>query len=663
MSGIAGYWSYGSHDIADAEFAAFTHCLAHRGPDGFGIEHFPEARLWLGHRRLTIHNHHGRGQQPVSYGEGRYWLTYDGEVYNYIELRDELRGLGHRFVTETVSEVVLAAYVQWGPDCLLRFNGMWAFAIADVQDRRLFLSRDRFGIKPLHYALHDGAFAFASELKAFLALPWIDGAFDADVLAETLIDPDSAEAWSCTLLPRVRRLPAGHAMLVSFDGSVQVWAWWNTLDHLPKPAISLDEQVEEFRALLLDACRLRLRDHGPVAIEQSGGVDSSAIAGAVAELERRGAVERQQNNRRAFVACFPNTQYDESNDARIIIKHTGMLSHFENVDGRQALENIEDVIFDHEVIWGFPRVASWALYRSMHKVGVRVSLNGTGADALLGSEPRDIELALDAAAAHMNLRRYRDLRRVLRGLEGSHPGTEPASIPGEFRWFIRRQLERYELLEPLRVAREHFRSLRPWRPYVGKNTSTPEESPFKRPVGGKSRPSAMALDPRIADMSPLEAKHFTDVHIGLQTYIANFERSSMAHGIEVRMPFMDWRLVTYCFALPEISRNGGGLTKRILRLAIGGWVPDAIRMRTKKMYFVVPLDEWARGAMKAWLLDLCSSRSFLESTHWNGPRVKATVERAMTGQASIIPVWPILHAHVLERAFIARAEGKKTGRE
>ena len=171
MCGVTGYWAYSSHDLAEAVFAAFTHSLAHRGPDGFGIEHFPEARLWLGHRRLAILDLSERARQPMSYAEGRYWLTYNGEVYNYIELREELRGLGHRFVSNSDSEVILAAYAQWGPECQFRFNGMWAFAIWDAHERRLFLSRDRFGVKPLHYSDHAGAFVFASELKAFLPCP------------------------------------------------------------------------------------------------------------------------------------------------------------------------------------------------------------------------------------------------------------------------------------------------------------------------------------------------------------------------------------------------------------------------------------------------------------------------------------------------------------
>ena len=273
MSGIVGYWGYSSHDIAESVFAAFTHSLAHRGPDGFGIEHFPEARLWLGHRRLAIIDLSERARQPMSYADGRYWLTYNGEVYNYRELREELRGLGHRFASDSDSEVILAAYAQWGKDCLLRFNGMWAFAIWDARDGRLFLSRDRFGIKPLHYCDHAGAFVFASELKAFLSLPWIDGAFDTDVIAETIANVYEQEATPASLLPGIRRLPAGHAMLVESDGSMRIHAWWNTLDHLPEPRAGLAEQAEEFRELLSDACRLRLRSDVPLATALSGGLE------------------------------------------------------------------------------------------------------------------------------------------------------------------------------------------------------------------------------------------------------------------------------------------------------------------------------------------------------------------------------------------------------
>ena len=351
MCGVTGYWAYSSSNVAEEAFAAFTHSLAHRGPDGFGIEHFPQAKLWLGHRRLAIVDLTERARQPMSYAEGRYWLTYNGEVYNYRELREELRGLGHRFASDFDSEVILAAYAQWGQDCQFRFNGMWAFAVWDARERRLFLSRDRFGIKPLLYCDHAGAFVFASELKAFLTLPWIDGSFDQQILAETLTNIGGHESTPYTLLPGVHRLQAGHSIIVESDGRAQIDSWWNTLDHLPPPGANLQEQAEEFRVLFFDACRLRLRSDVPLATSLSGGLDSSSVACALAELGRRGAVEHAPEDwQRAFVACFTGTPYDERQYAKTVIDHTGMKPCYLDLDDQQALQDVEQVIFDHEGI-------------------------------------------------------------------------------------------------------------------------------------------------------------------------------------------------------------------------------------------------------------------------------------------------------------------------
>jgi asparagine synthase (glutamine-hydrolysing) len=195
-----------ANDIAPASFAACTHSLAHRGPDGFAIEHYADGRLWLGHRRLAIIDLSEKGRQPLSYANGRYWITYNGEVYNYAELRAQLSALGHRFVSDTDTEVIVAAYAQWGPECQLRFNEMWALAIWDNQNRKLFHSRDRFGVKPLHYTFHNGAVAFASELKAFLALPWVDGSFDLEILSETLTNLNGHEGVEYTLAAKCAAL-------------------------------------------------------------------------------------------------------------------------------------------------------------------------------------------------------------------------------------------------------------------------------------------------------------------------------------------------------------------------------------------------------------------------------------------------------------------------
>ncbi len=209
MSGIAGYWGYGAHDIPAATFAGFIDSLAHRGPDGSGINHFPDMRLWLGYRRVSRLKAASEERQPLADAQRRYWLTFDGTIYNHHLLRDQLRALGHSFMSFSMAEMVLAAYAQWGADCPRRFEGVWAVAIWDSHDRRLFLARDNFGIKPLHYIMYDGAVAFASEPHAFLRLRGIDSSFD------------KSEATSRRLPHGLRDLRAGHAIIIEATGEVR----------------------------------------------------------------------------------------------------------------------------------------------------------------------------------------------------------------------------------------------------------------------------------------------------------------------------------------------------------------------------------------------------------------------------------------------------------
>ena len=662
MSGILGHWSYAAEDLTRGAFAAFTHTLAHRGPDGLGIEHFSEAKLWLGHRRLASLDRASRLPQPISYAHGRYWLTYDGEIYNHPELREELRGLGHRLVGDSDAEVILAAYVQWGSECLSRLNGAWAFALWDAQDRKLFLARDPFGAKPLFYSARANAFTFASELKAFLALPWIDGAFDNDALAQILIDTAGQEAVADTLLPAVRRLLSGHSLIVESEGKIRIEKWWNSLDHLPRPPADFSAQVEAFRALLFDACRLRLRGADLLAVEQSGGLDSSAIAGSVAQLaSERG--EAPSTRFHAFIARFVGTPYDEGKSARLVADHAGITAREECIDDHSALENIEQVIFDHEIIFTSPRIGPWSLYRAIRRSGICVSLNGNGCDDLLGSDPDDLESDLRAAAARLDLRRWRELRVVLGGLDDGI-ARHSSTVAQAMRRLALREMRRLGLLRPVWTGLAQGRAM-----ISGlRRSAILGRSPPARSVNSLMRLDAAPrdaepLDRRFASMPRHQARHITDFHAANALYLANFDRSSMAHGVQLRMPFMDWRLATFALALPEASRNGAGYTKRILRHAMDGLMPDAIRLSTAKLGFVSPLDQWSRAGLKPWILDTCASRSFLESEVWNGPVAKATVERFMAGQGSLRDVWPLLQAHVLTYRFRARAHDLERQRE
>src|SRR3981189_1336656 len=507
MCGITGYWGDSRADLPRDTFEAFTHSLAHRGPDDFAIEHWADARLWLGHRRLAIIDLSDHARQPLSYANGRYWITYNGEIYNYLELREELTGLGHRLVSNSDTEVVAAAYAQWGADCQLRFNGMWAFAIWDARDQQLFISRDRFGVKPLHYSLHDGAIAFASELKAFLTLPWIDGGCAVEICSETRNNIAGQASSLYTLVKEVRELQAGHTMLVSRDGRVRIARWWNTLDHLPTIGTDLQQHADEFRQLFFDAWRVRLRSDVPLATSLSGGIDSSAVACTISELGRLGKASLAPRDwQRAFVACFTDTRHDEQNYARAIVQHTGMAAHYEKVDEATAVKNIERAIFDIEGIFAHPAVGTWMIYREMRANGMRVSLDGQGADELLGGYEHFVETALDAAmTSSFHSSRYSDLRMVLRGFAGDDIGRAGnlreikwllKQLSGKTKRLLRHELNRVSLLKPLRAFRASIRGARPLLDlYLGPRRLYYAEA-----------------DSRTRGMQPLQAALFSALH-------------------------------------------------------------------------------------------------------------------------------------------------------
>jgi asparagine synthase (glutamine-hydrolysing) len=655
MCGIIGYWGYAGQDLDEVGFRAFTDSLAHRGPDGSGVEHFEADRLWLGHRRLAIIDVSSRGRQPMSYREGRYWLTFNGEIYNFIELREALRQLGHRFVSESDSEVILAAYAEWGEDCQLRFNGMWAFAIWDARDKRLFLSRDRFGVKPLHYADIDGCFSFASELKSFRQLSWCRGALDERVLAETLRNIVGQECTPHTLLSGVKRLPGGHCMIVGREG-MRIVQWWKTLQHLPVPPPDLPEQSEQFRDIFLDACRLRLRSDVAIATSLSGGLDSSAVACAITELGRRGTVDHVPEDwQRAFVACFPGTGLDERDYAEQIVAHTGMHPNYATIDVNVAVQEIENVIFDLEDLWYVPMVGAWAIYREMRRSGLRVSLDGHGADEFLGGYHFFVQAAIEELyGTAFRLGRYLDLSRVRASLTGGTRvgGSGELLTEGGFTTDLRRMakagitggLAQLGILDFLSAIRSRGRS---W--VSGNSPSEPILPPL---TGSKELFCGAGMEQGPKGGTALQQMLFAYFHATvLPTFLRCIDRASMAHGIEVRMPFMDWRLVTFGFALPDESKIGGGYTKRVLRLAMQGLMPDPIRLRTKKVHFSSPIGDWARQGLGDWLLDTTASRAFLEASAWNGKAARAAVEGAVAGNTKIDSVWPIVNAYVLQQRF------------
>ncbi len=663
MCGIAGILNRDDRPINKLEVGAMTRALAHRGPDGEEI--YVDGKLGLGHRRLAILDLSAAGRQPMSFADRRYWITYNGEIYNFLELKSELESCDYVFRTQTDTEIILAAYDRWGPDCQLKFNGMWAFAIWDHREQTLFLSRDRFGIKPLYYLLEPRRFAFASEMKAFLHLHNFTARENETALRRVLTDTFSVEGTEETLLEGVKRLVGGHCMSVN-SGGLKVWRWWNTLNHLTEVPRTLAQHAEQFRELFFDACRLRLRSDVPVATCLSGGVDSSAVLCTLAEINASAndgtvAADRRTSNwQRAFVATFPDTPLDERHYAEIAIRHAGAEPRYRPMSADAALDELDQVIYDFEDITITLPAPVWAIYRELRRDGVVVSLDGHGADEMLGGYQSYTETALHATGSLLRApMRTLDLINTLYHM---YPPDGSVLPPNRVRLAADSIASDPVMRFPVQAAHSlHYRTIKQFqrRNEATSNQSATEPCWIRSPLLSESHP-APDEESAIAALGALNARLYHDFHYTvLPTILRNFDRCSMAHGIEVRMPFMDWRLVCFVFSLPEESKIGGGFTKRVLREAMRGVMPEALRTRKGKIGFNSPLPDWFNGPLKRWILEQVNDKDFLQSDLWDGLAIRGFVEQkfragdAWTWRECQL-VWQFLHAHVWRQTFCKR---------
>ncbi|MBI4320426.1 MAG: asparagine synthase (glutamine-hydrolyzing) [Chloroflexi bacterium] len=638
MCGITGVWNYNCVDSSGTELDAFLLSLAHRGPDNSRYWRDTQARLSLGHTRLAILDLSSTGDQPMSSDDGRYTIVYNGEVYNFVELRKELESQGHSFRSNTDTEVVLRAFVAWGEDCQFRFNGMWAFAIWDAQERELFLSRDRFGIKPLHYVFSDRFFAFASEMKSFLALREYDFGIDWCVAEQAIRNIDGLEGTEHCLLTGVKRLVGGHCLTLGVGKPPRIRRWWVTAEYVERSSLGFADQVENYRDLFVDACRIRMRSDVPIGTSLSGGLDSSSVFAAIHRTGQSGRFTDDWH--RAFVACFPDTHLDETEYARRVIEDKAAEAVYTEVKIEDLAEHVVDIIYQMEDVNHVLLAGLWANYRSMRREGVIVSLDGHGADELLGGYHFIVrEEMQNALAPFPRLLHYVDLRRTLMGYIGGSNEIVPSVVRDYCLGLVRKQ--RNGLLgKAYRLAR-----------YGNVKSRVSQEEAML------NRQSALVDREEIAGLSHLGRNLYTYFHdTVLPTILRNFDRASMAHGVEVRMPFMDWRLVTLSFSLPDRSKIGGGYPKRILREAMQGMLNDQIRLRTNKVGFTSPMRKWLSGPLRQLFMDTISGADFSRCVAWNGARVSKAVEGSMEKDIgrTMEEAWPIVNMHILAGQFRER---------
>jgi len=559
MCGIAGLVAAAGERVDVGQLRAMAAAIAHRGPDGEGLYVFENDRAAFVHRRLAIIDPEARSDQPMHSADRHHSIVFNGEVFNFVELRVELESLGHRFVTQSDTEVLLAAWREWGTEMLRRLNGMWALVVRDNRDGSLFLARDRFGIKPLLYAMRGGCFAFASEMRALLTLPWARGDIDRDVARRVLFDPFGVEGSEYSLFPTIRRIPGGHWGRLDATGNLTIRRWWNTVDNLRDVPSTMKGAADEFREIFFASTRLRMRSDVPIATCLSGGFDSSAVVNTMARIavENGGANVRQASDwRHAFVASFPGLAHDETAEARLAASAAGVTPSLFDLSNDDPLAAVDPVMESLDEIYISLPSAIWQIYRSVRRGGAVVTLDGHGADEAFGG--------YRAAGKPIN--------HMIRNLLGNGAGRGAAVA----------RLSEFAKLQNARAKGTMF--LR------GANLMPPPALPIAS-QGDKLPASWSNFDRRLYGMF-----HSTT----LPTILRNFDRLSMAHGVEIRMPFMDWRLVTFIMSLPPQFKEAGGLTKLVAREAMRGIVPEEIRASPRKVGFNSQMPDWMNGALGKW---------------------------------------------------------------
>jgi asparagine synthase (glutamine-hydrolysing) len=626
MCGIAGIWQLDGRTVERGTIDRFVDALAHRGPDGRGVLIADDGRLALGHRRLAVLDLGAGGSQPMRSPGGGLDITFNGAVYDFLELRAELETAGVRFRGDSDTEVVLAAIERWGPDALLRFNGMWAFAIWDRRRRALLLARDRFGVKPLYVASTERRFAFASELKAFLHLDGFEPVADEDTLRARV----AGRFGDGVLLRGVEALAPGHCLEVTPAG-IRRWRWWSTLDHLVRVPRDLAAQAGELRALLFDACRLRGRSDVPLATSLSGGLDSSSVLCALAAASPSGGAERRPPDwRRAFVARFPDTPQDETAYATAAAERAGASPVPVTFSGDDVRAVLDRYLHQFEEIGGLYGVAAWTLYGEMRRQGVTVALDGHGGDELFGGYDLHVLLALMRGRGLLaEPRRTLDLIDTLHGVQGA-AGAAPgrASLAALTIPFVRAAARR------IPAARRRTRRL---DEAVARHSCDPA-------AGDDAEERA------IDALGPLTGALYRSFHRhSLPRILRNFDAHSMGQGVESRSPLLDWRVVRYGFSVPDESKVAGGQTKRLLREAMRGVLPEAVRVRRDKLGYNAPVARWLDRGLGEWVWDEVNDREFLRSELWDGPGLLEVVRAKRQSRAP----WRSAEAHAVVLAVTA----------
>ncbi len=570
MCGICGIYYYDRERTVDQRMLkGMARTMRHRGPDDEGF--FISPPVGLGHQRLSIIDLSPSGRQPMSNENGRFWVVLNGEIYNYRDLRTELLGKGHRFRSQSDTEVILHLFEEEGPSCVGRLNGMFSFALWDKEEEILFAARDRFGIKPFYYFQNREAFAFASEIKPLFQTGLLAPRLNPDGLADYLALQFSLG--SKTLFKDIFKLLPGHYLILKKSGSLDIRKYWD-LDFTVDTHHTEEYFRDQLLALLEDSVRLQLRADVPVGSHLSGGIDSSTIACMAASMSA--------NPIHTFSGGFKEgTNYDETVYARMVADHIGAQSHEIFPTSQDFVETLPKLIgYMEEPMAGpglFPQYYV-SLSASRH---VKVVLGGQGGDEIFGGYIRYLIAYLEEC-----------IRGGIEGtqLDKKYVVTFESVLPNLVQLQGYQPLLRYfwkeGLFEPVEnryyrlIDRSHsFRHLVSPDAITGQNGYNPFEA-YRGIFQQCESPSY------INKMTRFDLKTLLPALLHVE------DRMSMAVSLESRVPLLDHRIIELVASIPPMFKYKGGQSKYILRQAVQGLIPEKILLRKDKMGFPVPLNEW-----------------------------------------------------------------------
>lgn len=639
MCGIAGIWHCNpSKSVSSSDIRQMTSVLRHRGPDDEGYlfvntstgcleerrgEHtvsqlqLPDVRqlngevpynLAFGFRRLSIIDVSPAGHQPMSNADGSLWIIFNGEIYNYLELRTELEARGHTFRTATDTEVILCAYAEWGEGCLDHFRGMWAFVIWDGRQQQLFCACDRFGIKPFYYVWDGETFAFASEIKALLQLPYI-ARQPNEAMIYTYLHSGGLNRTDETFFKGIKRLSPGHQLTLS-NHQLKIDCYWDLDPHHRVDPVADDSVYEqEFYELFEDSVRLHLRSDVSIGTCLSGGLDSSAIVTVANKLLFADGVTNLAlvgDQQKTFSACYEDKRFDEREYIEPVLSVTGAEQNYTFPTAAKLIQDMSRLIWHHdEPFLSTSIFAQWSVMELVAARGVKVLLDGQGGDELLA---------------------------------GYHPCFDYfwGGLARQGHWLeLWHELSAYRDLFGKSIPYLTLRTMRPFAPTALQGLARRRlnlggtlglNADFSRTFGRH------VVEFVYRGRDPLHDYLYDVTRYGLPRLLRYEDRNSMAHSIEARVPFLDHQLVEYLFSLPAGQKIKRGLTKVVLRNAFREVMPDPVRLRTSKMGFVTPESSWLANELKDWLNEIIRSESFRSRGYFNVPQIIKVIDDHMAGR-------------------------------